>query len=113
MSNNKRKKGIEREKEKQDKKIRFILMSCRTARIWAANELLCGHKHRRQTVHALCYECVIHANDVYLIDTLRLELVVLLDVSRYLRAARGREGARQADLCLYVFVYICAFICFL
>ena len=53
---------------------------------------------------ALCHECIIHGDDVYLVDALRLELIVLLDVSWHLQAARGREGPRHADLCLYVFV---------
>lgn len=52
----------------------------------------------------LCHECIVHGDDVYLVDALRLEFIVLLDVSWHLQAARGRESPRHADLCLYVFV---------
>ena len=48
--------------------------------------------------HALCHECIVNGEDVDLVDALCLELVVLLDISRRLRAARGREGPRHANL---------------
>ena len=59
---------------------------------------------------ALCHEYIVHGDDAYLIDAPRLELIVLFDVSRYLRAARGSESPRHADLCLYIFVYMCAYV---
>lgn len=59
---------------------------------------------------ALCHKYIVHGDNAYLIDAPRLELIVLLDVSWYLRAARGREGSRHANLCLYVFVYMCAYV---
>ena len=46
----------------------------------------------------LCHEYVIHANDEDLVDALRLELVILLDVSRRLRVACRRESPRHANL---------------
>lgn len=46
----------------------------------------------------LCHEYVIHADDEDLVDALRLELVIFLDVSRRLRVARRRESPRHANL---------------
>jgi len=57
-----------------------------------------------RTENVLCHECIIHGDDVDLVDALRLELVVLLDVSGRLRAARGRERPRHANL-LFVGIY--------
>jgi hypothetical protein len=58
----------------------------------AARRMLCGYGS------VLCHENVIHADNVNFIDPLRLELVVLLDVSRRLRVARRRECPRHANL---------------
>lgn len=55
-----------------------------------------GHIYAHR--HVLCHEYVIHAKDVNLVDALRLELVVLFDVPRCLRMARGGESSRHADL---------------
>ena len=55
-------------------------------------------EQREGCAGVLCHEYVIHADDVDLVDALRLELVILLDVSRRLRMARRREGPRHADL---------------
>ena len=55
-------------------------------------------EQREGRAGVLCHEYVIHADDVDLVDALRLELVILLDVSRRLRMARRREGPRHADL---------------
>ena len=49
-------------------------------------------------IYVLCHEHVVHANDVDLVNALRLELVVFFDVSRYLRMTRGCEGSRHANL---------------
>lgn len=58
-------------------------------------------EQREGCAGVLCHEYVIHADDVDLVDALRLELVILLDVSRRLRMARRREGPRHADLQRY------------
>jgi hypothetical protein len=57
-----------------------------------------GMGEERGQRHALCHECIVHGEDVDLVDALCLELVVLVDISRCLRAARGREGPRHANL---------------
>lgn len=49
-------------------------------------------------IYVLCHEHVVHADDVDLVNALRLELVVLFDVSWCLRMTRGREGSRHANL---------------
>ena len=49
-------------------------------------------------IYVLCHEHVIHGDDVDLVNALRLEFVVLFDVSWCLRMTRGREGSRHANL---------------
>ena len=48
--------------------------------------------------YVLCHEHVVHGDDVDLVNALRLEFVVLFDVSWCLRMTRGREGSRHANL---------------
>ena len=48
--------------------------------------------------HALGHVCVVHRDDEDLIDTLRLELIVLLNVHGRLRAARGGKCPGHANL---------------
>ena len=55
-------------------------------------------EQRKGRVGVLCHEYVIHADDEDLVDALRLELVILLDVSRRLRVACRRESPRHANL---------------
>jgi hypothetical protein len=82
---------------RRSKKIDFILLV-------AQRDELCARAKTR-TGNVLCHECVIDGDDVDLVDALRLELVVLLDVTRSLRAARGRERSRHANL-LFVGIYM-------
>ena len=48
--------------------------------------------------HALRHVCVVHRDDEYLINALRLELLVLLDVHGRLRAARGSKRPGYTNL---------------
>lgn len=57
-----------------------------------------GGEKNAKNYYILCYEHVVHADDVDLVDPLRLELVVLFYVSRCLRMTRGREGSRHTNL---------------
>lgn len=68
-------------------------------------ETSCARAQKIRTEYALCHECVVHGDDVDLVDALRLELVVLLNVTGSLRAARGRERSRHANL-LFVGIYM-------
>lgn len=68
----------------------------------------CAGEQRYGQRNALCHEYVVYGDDVDLVDALRLELVILLDVSGRLRAARGRECPRHANL-LFAFVDVSAF----
>jgi hypothetical protein len=55
-------------------------------------------EQRKEHEGVLCHEYVIHADDEDLVDALRLELFILLDVSRRLRVARRCESSRDANL---------------
>ena len=90
---------MEKSKGKQDEEGQeksFIVLA-------AQRDELCPRVQTR-TENALCHECVVHGDDVDLVDALRLEFVVLLDVSGRLGAACGRERPRHANL---LFVGIC------
>jgi hypothetical protein len=55
-------------------------------------------REQTRTENALCHECIVHGDDIDLVDALGLELVVLLDISGCLRTARRRECPRHAKL---------------
>jgi hypothetical protein len=55
--------------------------------------------------YVLCHEHVVHGDDVDLVNALRLEFVVLFDVSWCLRMTRGREGSRHANLSRWLRIY--------
>jgi len=92
LSRDKGKRGHKRKKERKGRRIketRYIVLL-------HTGKKGTGAEHGQR--HALCHECIVHGEDVDLVDALCLELVVLLDISRRLRAARGREGPRHANL---------------
>lgn len=64
--------------------------------------------HARAISHTdvLCNEYVVYGDDIDLVDTLRLELVVFLNVSRRLRGARRRKGSGYANLFYRIYLFL-------
>ena len=51
-----------------------------------------------QTRYILGHKCIIDGDNVDVFDSFRLVLVMILDILRYLRTARGRECAGNTEL---------------